>query len=381
MGICGSSLSAEEKAAIKRSKDIDRAGVKDDGIDRNRIKLLLLGTGESGKSTIFKQMKILYGAHHGYTKEERERFTTVVYVNIIINVKTVLEHSRTMSPLSDPALRNKIDDFLQISDTKDVKFDKATGDLILQFWNDPGFQETWMRRSEFQVQDALAYFCSEMDRISAPDYVPNPQDILRIRVRTTGIVEESYTIDGVNFVMFDVGGQRNERKKWIHCFDNVTAVIFVAAISEYDQVLYEDQHTNRQEEALSLFKEMCNSTWFSNKSMILFLNKRDVFRKKLAMIPFRVDKGPNPRNTSYNGPVVIPGTNSAIEGTPEFEQVYQATTNYLIELYKFYGKGTNAKREIYVKVTCATDSDHVKVIMESCKDIILKNNLAENGFM
>ena len=58
---------------------------------------------------------------------------------------------------------------------------------------------------------------------------------LRTRVRTSGIVEEKYIIDEVTFVMYDVGGQRNERKKWIHCFDNVTAVIFVAAVSEYDQ--------------------------------------------------------------------------------------------------------------------------------------------------
>jgi hypothetical protein len=41
--------------------------------------------------------------------------------------------------------------------------------------------------------------------------------------------------------MFDVGGQRSERKKWIHCFENVTAIIFLVAISEYDQVLIEDE--------------------------------------------------------------------------------------------------------------------------------------------
>merc|ERR1719174_3577782 len=57
------------------------------------------------------------------------------------------------------------------------------------------------------------------------------------RVRTSGIVTERYCIEGSTFEMYDVGGQRNERKKWIHCFDNVTAVIFVAALSEYDQVL------------------------------------------------------------------------------------------------------------------------------------------------
>merc|ERR1712100_830153 len=71
-----------------------------------------------------------------------------------------------------------------------------------------------------------------------------------------GIVEEAYNIDGVEFRMYDVGGQRNERKKWIHCFDNVTAVIFVGAISEYDQVLYEDKTQNRLIEAVDLFEEI-----------------------------------------------------------------------------------------------------------------------------
>ena len=59
--------------------------------------------------------------------------------------------------------------------------------------------------------------------------------------------------------MFDVGGQRNERKKWIHCFDGVQAIIFVAAISEYDQALFEDRETNRMTEALNLFAEIANS--------------------------------------------------------------------------------------------------------------------------
>lgn len=56
---------------------------------------------------------------------------------------------------------------------------------------------------------------------------------------------DKYCIDGTTFEMYDVGGQRNERKKWIHCFDNVTAVIYVAALSEYNQGMFEDANTNR----------------------------------------------------------------------------------------------------------------------------------------
>lgn len=61
----------------------------------------------------------------------------------------------------------------------------------------------------------------------------------------SGIVVDKYEIEGTTFEMYDVGGQRNERKKWIHCFDNVTAVIYVAALSEYNQGMFEDANTNR----------------------------------------------------------------------------------------------------------------------------------------
>jgi len=81
--------------------------------------------------------------------------------------------------------------------------------------------------------------------------------------------------------MFDVGGQRSERKKWIHCFENVTAIIFLVAISAYDQVLVEDETVNRMQEALTLFDSICNSKWFVKTSVILFLNKIDIFKEKL----------------------------------------------------------------------------------------------------
>lgn len=62
---------------------------------------------------------------------------------------------------------------------------------------------------------------------------------MRTRVITTGIVKIEFRFRKLTFHMFDVGGQRSERKKWIHCFDNVTAVLFVISLSEYDQARVE----------------------------------------------------------------------------------------------------------------------------------------------
>jgi len=104
-------------------------------------------------------------------------------------------------------------------------------------------------------------------------------------VRTTGITEVKFIVDDMIFRVLDVGGQRSERKKWIHCFENVDTIMFLIAISEYDQRLFEDTAVNRMDEALTLFDSICNSKWFSRTSIILFLNKTDLFREKLATSP------------------------------------------------------------------------------------------------
>jgi hypothetical protein len=85
----------------------------------------------------------------------------------------------------------------------------------------------------------------------------------------------------------DVGGQRSERKKWIHCFQDVTAVIFCVALSEYNLMLQEDT-SNRMQESLKLFREICNSPWFENTAIVLFLNKNDLFRDKIQKVDLNV---------------------------------------------------------------------------------------------
>jgi len=184
--------------------------------------------------------------------------------------------------------------------------------------------------------------------------LPTQQDVLRSRVRTTGIVENEFEIDGNKFKMFDVGGQRNERKKWIHCFENVTAVLFVAAISEYDQVLYEDENTNRMMEALNLFEEICNSRWFHDTSMILFLNKRDLFAEKIVKVPLTVCF------PDYDG-----------------ENTYEAGSEFL--KHQFESKNHNDDKVIYTHITCATDTDNIAAVFNAVKDIIIRQSLNDAG--
>lgn len=90
-------------------------------------------------------------------------------------------------------------------------------------------------------------FVNDIDRIWADDYIPSDQDLLRSRLRTTGITETIFDLGQLTYRMFDVGGQRSERKKWIHCFENVNCLLFLVAISGYDQCLVEDKDGVRRD--------------------------------------------------------------------------------------------------------------------------------------
>jgi len=238
--------------------------------------------------------------------------------------------------------------------------DKTVGTAIKALWQDPGIQLAWNRRAEFQIVDSVKYYFNEIDRIMQDNYVASQQDMLLARVRTSGVVTEKYLIDGKSFEMYDVGGQRNERKKWIHCFDDVTAVIFVAALSEYDQVLFEDSNTNRLVEAVQLFDEICNNRYFTKSNMILFLNKKDLFEEKIRSAHIGAQDAFKDFPASF--------------GAPDY---YQQGVTYI--LGKFVSKNSNSNRHIYNHVTCATDTKNVQVVFNACKDIIMRGNLEQVG--
>ena len=118
---------------------------------------------------------------------------------------------------------------------------RDVADAIRALWRDPGIKEAVRRAREFQLNDSAVYYFNSIERMSAPSYLPTDQDILRSRVKTTGITETTFKVGELTYKLFDVGGQRSERKKWIHCFENVTALVFLVSLSEYDQMLYEDE--------------------------------------------------------------------------------------------------------------------------------------------
>jgi len=255
---------------------------------KQEVKLLLLGPGESGKSTVFKQMKIIQ-KNGGYKEDELLAYKFIIFGNCITQMKVIVSAAMKigieMETEENKARAARISKLPAAGDA----WSRQVGEDIKELWADKGIQQAYEYRDKiFQLNDSAAYFFQNIERFIEPNYVPSEQDVLRARVRTTGIEEALFAFEDMAFRMLDVGGQRSERRKWIHCFDSVTAVVFCASLSEYDQSLREDDGQNRMKESLLLFDEICNSPWFKDTNFILFLNKTDLFREKIQKIDLSV---------------------------------------------------------------------------------------------
>lgn len=220
-------------------------------------------------------------------------------------------------------------------------------------------KEVWSKRAQVNVIDGHKEFLQDVSRVASPNFKPTTQDVLLARVKTTQVVMERYRIDGIEFEMYDVGGQRSERRKWIDCFENVDAVIFVAALSEYDQALAEAKRTNRMVEALDLFRSVCNNRAFANTSIMLFLNKKDIFAEKLlysdivAQKPFADYPGP-PKD--FNNGVL-----------------------YFIQKFKDCLIDDDFN-DSFIHVTCATDTNNSKFSQDGDPGLVVSYSRQANRF-
>jgi hypothetical protein len=307
-----------------------------------------------------KQMKIIH--QDGYTKEELAEFKNIVFTNVVRSLEQLINAMASLHIEFDP--ENSAE---RASDSARVLFaaenrkdsDPFGDDLALnmkRLWSDPAIQACYKKANEFQLIDSAQYYLDQLDRICAPDYLPTEQDILRTRVKTTGIVEVKFQRNETVFRVFDVGGQRSERRKWIHCFENVTSIIFFAALSEYDQVLAEDCFTNRMKESLLLFDSIFHNRFFGRTSFILFLNKKDLFEEKIKRSSL------NKYFYEYEGP-------------NEFEPAADFIKKKFLDVKK------NVAKQIYTHFTCATDTQNVQFVMKSVIDTVVGGSLDNAGLL
>lgn len=363
------SKNEEEREQRKVNKQIDVQLQKEKQVHRATHRLLLLGAGESGKSTIVKQMRILHIS--GFNEvEKREKIQDIRRnvrdsITVILKAMDEIEPSvRLDSALTEPSKQY----ILTVANTIDFDYPQVFYDHVIKCWQDRGVQTCFERSNEYQLIDCARYFLDKVANVRQTDYNPSEQDILRCRVMTTGIFETKFEVEKVRFHMFDVGGQRDERRKWIQCFNDVTAIIFVCASSSYNLVLWEDATQNRLKESLALFRNIWNNRWLKNISVILFLNKQDMLTEKIKAGRHRLETF-FPEFANYQLPA------DAVYDTKEDLLVVRAKYFIRGEFLKISTPTASQQHHCYPHFTCAVDTENIRRVFNDCRDIIQRIHL------
>jgi len=320
------------------SHQIDKMIKKDQRALKKEVKLLLLGAGESGKTTFLKQMKII----HGLAFDEREliEYKVTIYLNCVKGMKVLVDARHKLAiPWGNPhndSFGCQIMKF-EHSMSLDTKLFLTYVPCLQRLWGDSAIKEAFRRRSEFQL-----------------DYSPTNQDILYSRKATKGISEFTININGsIPFRFTDVGGQRSQRQKWLQCFDKVTSVIFITSTSEFDQVIQEDRKTNRLEESRKIFDTVVNYPVFEQVSFIIFFNKMDLLEEKI-------------KNSEHT----LSSYCSDFQGDPRnLEDVKRFLLGSMVSVRQ------KNKKPMFHHFTTAVNTENIKVVFSSVKDTILHKNL------
>ncbi|XWS26482.1 hypothetical protein CRYUN_Cryun26dG0036300 [Craigia yunnanensis] len=373
-----SEADAEENT---QAEEIERRIEQETKAEKHIQKLLLLGAGESGKSTIFKQIKLLFQT--GFDEAELKSYISVIHANIYQTIKILYDGSKEFAQNSADSSKyvlsseNKVigEKLSEIGSRLDYPhLNRELAQEIETVWKDSAIQESYVRGNELQVPDCTHYFMENLQRLSDANYIPSKEDVLYARVRTTGVVEIQFSPVGENkksgevYRLFDVGGQRNERRKWIHLFEGVTAVIFCAAISEYDQTLFEDEQKNRMMETKELFDWVLKQPCFEKTSFMLFLNKFDIFEKKVLKVPLNVCEW-------------FKDYQSVSTGKQEIEHAYEFVKKKFEELYFQSTAPDRVDRVFKIYRTTALDQKLVKKTFKLVDETLRRRNLFEAGLL
>lgn len=363
--------------AAKVTAKIDEQLKEDKKSQEKTVKLLLLGSGESGKSTFLKQLRIING--DGFDDDYRSEMIPVIRSNLMQATRSILAAMATLYIQfgSNVGKDASVEVFKVLNETQDgnqsnwadadeyidisIQNLMTISNAIVKLWKDSGFRACYDRRREYQLIDSAEYFLDKTEQICDPAYKPDNQDILRSRKKTTTIVESVIDIKKVKIKVIDVGGQRRERRKWIQCFDNVTSIIFLSSLSDYDLKIQEDNQTNRMSESLKLFETILEYPWFKKKSIILFLNKKDSFEKKFPLSPL------SNYFHEYTGSATDPE-----EGKMFIRDLFEAKKAPPAPDQDPVDQGY-----VYTHFTCATDTDNITRVFKDVQEIILRTYLNE----
>ncbi|KAJ3875676.1 guanine nucleotide binding protein, alpha subunit [Lentinula edodes] len=239
---------------------------------------------------------------------------------------------------------------------------------IMRLWADRGVKQLLHRR-KIRLEEYPGFFLNDLERVTSLKYIPTDDDVLKARLKTVGVSEYRFQMEvstgretGTDWRIVDVGGSRSQvRQTWIPFFDNVDAIIFLAPISAFDQVLSEDRTVNRLEDSVLLWKTVCSNKLLANVDLVLFLNKCDILETKLKA---------GVRLAKY--------VKSFGDRANNLETVSKYFRSKFSAIHREYSPNP---RKFYAFCTSVTDTATTAGIIASVRDMVIRQHLKQSKLM
>eukprot|EP01084_Bolivina_argentea_P171535 297188_1 len=258
-------------------------------------KMLILGRSDSGKSTTFRAIQYINN------QVEDEKSLDMIKQRIReICIDIILDLIQKSSEFYEHKFMSKDDNHIDILEDYRVNIclEHASTDQLQQIyksieyiWNIKAIQKTYNRRfkGEYALifSDNSAYYLNNIKRILNKKWIPTQEDCLRARLRTVGVNRCKYTVKDVQFKIFDISTHmpRSSSLNWLYCYEDLSCVIVVIGLNNYCKLVWEDERENVLTESFEMFEHICNTMYFRKTDIVLFLNKKDLFRESLRITP------------------------------------------------------------------------------------------------
>jgi GTPase SAR1 family protein len=248
-------------------------------VGNNAFGLLLCGAGESGKTTFTRQLKLRFLGE--FSETERVDFLRTIRGNVVDCILSLISWLQSHEiEIEDEEAQNAAAEIVEV-DPYTVTFDEELVEKLKLLWENETIKDAFKHVDETPIPDHMPYFFEKIDELVSEEYIPTNEDVLKARIRTVGIDQITFNLEGAIIRIFDVGGQKNERSKWSNVMDQVEGVIYCVSFADFDRQMFEDPNTIRINDALDIFDNITHQEKFQNSPIFLVCNKFDVFAKKI----------------------------------------------------------------------------------------------------
>lgn len=261
-------------------------------LKKREPKFLILGTGESGKSTFFHHVLGLYSNLHSYSSDDCKYLLLITVSQCMLAIYNFVKRKST-DPTSPARFL-----YSQLSDQAKAFGDNMSSnswilnDLstfisnITVLWNELCIQQVVKDYNyDEKFGENLNLLFSNLDRLTSPTYSVCTNDILLWRIRSLGIEETSLSVKNNDISLIDTGGQRCERKKWRHCFGTTNVILYFVSLIEFNCTLRENESVNRLSDSLKTWEEIVNGNFCLENKFALIFSKKDLLTQKLIQYP------------------------------------------------------------------------------------------------